>query len=103
MPHPHTVPHPCSPQGYRGHVFWDEVYMFPFYLSKFPEIAKSHLQVRSWGWSVVGQRLSLAWSVPRLVRPSPGPSLPWSVPRLVRPSPGPSLAWSVARSLRVFG
>jgi trehalose/maltose hydrolase-like predicted phosphorylase/beta-phosphoglucomutase-like phosphatase (HAD superfamily) len=35
-----------SGEGYRGHVFWDEVYMFPFYLSKFPEVAKSHLAYR---------------------------------------------------------
>jgi len=33
-------------EGYRGHVFWDEVYMFPFYLSTFPEVARAHLAYR---------------------------------------------------------
>eukprot|EP01063_Lacrimia_lanifica_P011419 TRINITY_DN18201_c0_g1_i1.p1 TRINITY_DN18201_c0_g1~~TRINITY_DN18201_c0_g1_i1.p1 ORF type:complete len:1591 (+),score=551.66 TRINITY_DN18201_c0_g1_i1:138-4910(+) len=33
-------------ESYRGHVFWDEVYAFPFYISTFPEVCKAHLMYR---------------------------------------------------------
>ena len=33
-------------EAYRGHIFWDELYVLPFYISTFPEIAKSVLMYR---------------------------------------------------------
>ena len=33
-------------EAYRGHIFWDELYMFPFYVSHFPETARSVLMYR---------------------------------------------------------
>ena len=33
-------------EAYRGHIFWDELYILPFYISQFPEIAKSVLMYR---------------------------------------------------------
>jgi beta-phosphoglucomutase family hydrolase len=33
-------------EAYRGHIFWDEVFIMPFYNLRFPEIAKSHLMYR---------------------------------------------------------
>ncbi len=33
-------------EGYRGHIFWDEIFILPFYLINFPEIAKEHLIYR---------------------------------------------------------
>ncbi|MCK4920031.1 MAG: HAD-IA family hydrolase [Bacteroidales bacterium] len=33
-------------EAYRGHIFWDELYALPFYISQFPEIAKSVLMYR---------------------------------------------------------
>ena len=33
-------------EAYRGHIFWDEVYIFPFYFLNFPEIARSLLMYR---------------------------------------------------------
>lgn len=33
-------------EAYRGHIFWDELYVLPFYISQFPEIAKSVLMYR---------------------------------------------------------
>ena len=33
-------------EAYRGHVFWDELYIFPFYYLHFPEISKSCLLYR---------------------------------------------------------
>ncbi|WP_133137568.1 glycoside hydrolase family 65 protein [Legionella rowbothamii] len=33
-------------EAYRGHVFWDEVYILPFYFSTFPCIARSMLMYR---------------------------------------------------------
>ena len=33
-------------EAYRGHVFWDEVYIFPFYNWTFPDITKSLLRYR---------------------------------------------------------
>lgn len=36
-----------SGEGYRGHVFWDtEIFMFPFFLYLFPEVAKNQLRYR---------------------------------------------------------
>jgi kojibiose phosphorylase len=36
-----------SGEGYRGHIFWDsEIFMLPFYLFTFPEIAKNMLLYR---------------------------------------------------------
>jgi beta-phosphoglucomutase family hydrolase len=33
-------------EAYRGHIFWDELYILPFYFSHFPEIARSLLLYR---------------------------------------------------------
>ena len=33
-------------EGYRGHVFWDELHAFPFFLSTQPNVCKAHLQYR---------------------------------------------------------
>ncbi|MFW6363981.1 MAG: glycoside hydrolase family 65 protein [Spirochaeta sp.] len=33
-------------EGYRGHIFWDEIFTLPFYLHRFPEIARAHLLYR---------------------------------------------------------
>jgi len=33
-------------EAYRGHVFWDEMYLFPFYLYRDPELARSLLLYR---------------------------------------------------------
>ena len=33
-------------EGYRGHVFWDELYILPFYNLRFPEISKALLRYR---------------------------------------------------------
>jgi len=33
-------------EAYRGHIFWDEVYIMPFYFKHFPEVAKSLLMYR---------------------------------------------------------
>eukprot|EP01060_Flectonema_neradi_P001291 TRINITY_DN1075_c0_g1_i1.p1 TRINITY_DN1075_c0_g1~~TRINITY_DN1075_c0_g1_i1.p1 ORF type:complete len:1432 (+),score=336.45 TRINITY_DN1075_c0_g1_i1:54-4298(+) len=34
-------------ESYRGHVFWDEVYLFPIYNATFPEASKAHLLYRT--------------------------------------------------------
>jgi beta-phosphoglucomutase family hydrolase len=33
-------------EAYRGHIFWDEVYILPFYFLHFPEVAKALLMYR---------------------------------------------------------
>lgn len=33
-------------EGYRGHIFWDELFVFPFFLTRFPDIAKAKLLYR---------------------------------------------------------
>ena len=33
-------------EAYRGHIFWDELYIMPFFTVRFPDIAKSHLMYR---------------------------------------------------------
>jgi len=33
-------------EAYRGHIFWDELYILPFYNSYFPEVTKSVLKYR---------------------------------------------------------
>jgi len=33
-------------EAYRGHIFWDELYILPFYFIHFPEVAKSILMYR---------------------------------------------------------
>ncbi len=33
-------------EAYRGHIFWDELYILPFYFIHFPEVAKSVLMYR---------------------------------------------------------
>jgi trehalose/maltose hydrolase-like predicted phosphorylase len=33
-------------EAYRGHIFWDELFILPFYARRFPEIARSHLMYR---------------------------------------------------------
>lgn len=33
-------------EGYRGHIFWDEIYTLPFYVHNFPEVAKAQLMYR---------------------------------------------------------
>jgi trehalose/maltose hydrolase-like predicted phosphorylase len=33
-------------EAYRGHIFWDELFITPFFTLRFPEIAKSHLMYR---------------------------------------------------------
>ncbi|HNQ67584.1 MAG TPA: beta-phosphoglucomutase family hydrolase [Bacteroidales bacterium] len=33
-------------EAYRGHIFWDELYVFPFYNIHFPEVTKSMLMYR---------------------------------------------------------
>jgi len=33
-------------ESYRGHVFWDEIYLFPVYNTTFPEASKAHLLYR---------------------------------------------------------
>ena len=33
-------------EAYRGHIFWDEMFIMPFYLVRFPDVAKSHLLYR---------------------------------------------------------
>ena len=33
-------------EAYRGHIFWDELFIMPFFTIRFPEIAKSHLMYR---------------------------------------------------------
>eukprot|EP01062_Namystynia_karyoxenos_P014370 TRINITY_DN15175_c0_g1_i1.p1 TRINITY_DN15175_c0_g1~~TRINITY_DN15175_c0_g1_i1.p1 ORF type:complete len:1417 (+),score=564.59 TRINITY_DN15175_c0_g1_i1:126-4376(+) len=34
-------------ESYRGHVFWDEIYLFPTYNICFPEASKAHLRYRT--------------------------------------------------------
>jgi alpha,alpha-trehalase len=33
-------------EAYRGHIFWDELYIFPFYLKTFPEIGEAMARYR---------------------------------------------------------
>jgi len=33
-------------EAYRGHIFWDELFILPYYARRFPEIARSHLMYR---------------------------------------------------------
>ncbi len=33
-------------EAYRGHIFWDEVYILPFYLESFPDIVRSLIRYR---------------------------------------------------------
>lgn len=33
-------------EAYRGHIFWDELYILPFYMSTFPEAARAALMYR---------------------------------------------------------
>jgi alpha,alpha-trehalase len=33
-------------EAYRGHIFWDEVYILPFYLESFPDIERSLIRYR---------------------------------------------------------
>lgn len=33
-------------EGYRGHIFWDELFVFPFLLARFPELARAKLHYR---------------------------------------------------------
>lgn len=33
-------------EAYRGHIFWDELYILPIYYYNFPEVAKSVLMYR---------------------------------------------------------
>ncbi|RKF12649.1 glycoside hydrolase family 65 protein [Roseovarius spongiae] len=33
-------------EGYRGHIFWDEIFVFPFLLARFPDLARSKLLYR---------------------------------------------------------
>ena len=33
-------------EAYRGHIFWDEIFIFPFFNSRFPEVARSLLAYR---------------------------------------------------------
>ena len=33
-------------EAYRGHIFWDELFILPYYIRRFPEIARSHLLYR---------------------------------------------------------
>ncbi|HEX2603173.1 MAG TPA: glycoside hydrolase family 65 protein, partial [Oxalicibacterium sp.] len=33
-------------EGYHGHIFWDELFVFPFLISRFPETAKACLMYR---------------------------------------------------------
>ncbi|MFW5960093.1 MAG: glycoside hydrolase family 65 protein, partial [Chitinivibrionales bacterium] len=33
-------------EAYRGHIFWDEIYVMPFYMRNFPEIARSLIMYR---------------------------------------------------------
>ena len=33
-------------EAYRGHIFWDELYVLPFYISTYPEIARNVLMYR---------------------------------------------------------
>ncbi len=33
-------------EAYRGHIFWDELYVLPFFISNYPEIARSVLMYR---------------------------------------------------------
>ena len=33
-------------EAYRGHIFWDEIFIFPFYILHFPEIARALLLYR---------------------------------------------------------
>ena len=33
-------------EAYRGHIFWDELYIFPFYLKTFPEIGEAMTRYR---------------------------------------------------------
>lgn len=33
-------------EAYRGHIFWDELYILPYYIYYFPEAAKATLMYR---------------------------------------------------------
>ncbi|SFH26715.1 Trehalose and maltose hydrolase (possible phosphorylase) [Palleronia marisminoris] len=33
-------------EGYRGHIFWDELFVFPFLLTRFPDLAREKLLYR---------------------------------------------------------
>ena len=33
-------------EGYRGHIFWDELFVFPFLLARFPDLARAKLLYR---------------------------------------------------------
>src|SRR5690606_21741725 len=33
-------------ESYHGHIFWDNIYILPFFLHRFPEVAKSMLLYR---------------------------------------------------------
>jgi trehalose/maltose hydrolase-like predicted phosphorylase len=35
-------------EAYRGHIFWDEVFIFPFYALRFPEVVRAFLMYRYW-------------------------------------------------------
>jgi len=50
-PHNETIDAGMTARGlngeaYRGHVFWDEVYIFPFYNANFPQITRALLMYR---------------------------------------------------------
>jgi beta-phosphoglucomutase family hydrolase len=56
-------------EAYRGHIFWDEVFILPFYVQRFPEIARSHLLYRY-------RRLDKARELAKKVR-CEGAMYPW--------------------------
>lgn len=50
-PHSTTIDYGVPARGlhgeaYRGHVFWDEIFVLPFYIFHFPDIARSMLMYR---------------------------------------------------------
>jgi len=57
-------------EGYRGHVFWDELYILPVYLAWFPEVARSVLLYRL-------RRLDAARALARSEEGLPGALYPW--------------------------
>lgn len=43
-------------EAYRGHIFWDELFVLPFYVTRFPEINESAILYRYFRLDVARDR-----------------------------------------------
>lgn len=57
-------------EAYRGHIFWDELFILPLYLALFPEVARAVLRYRL-------RRLDAARALAREEEGLPGALYPW--------------------------